>query len=202
MTMKKSKTVLATLSVAVATAFAGSALAQSQTQETGFYAGLSIGQSKAKDACSGSDVSAATGISSSCDDKDTAWKIFGGYQIMRFLGAELAYTDLGKVKASASAPGVSASAEVKTNAWELVAVGSYPIGTSGFAPYAKAGFYRGESKLSSSVGISAKETNNDWTAGLGVRYDIMRNFAVRAEWQRYNGDSDLDVFSIGALYKF
>jgi hypothetical protein len=35
-----------------------------------------------------------------------------------------------------------------------------------------------------------------------VRYDIVRNFAVRAEWQRYNGDSDVDVFSIGALYKF
>jgi OOP family OmpA-OmpF porin len=154
--MKKSKTVLATLGFAAAAAFVGSALAQSQTQETGAYAGLSIGQAKSKDACSGAGVTGATGISTSCDDKDTAWKIFGGYQFMRYLAAEVAYTDLGKVKASASAPGVSASAEVKSNAWELVAVGSYPIGTSGFAPYAKAGFYRGESKLSTSVGISAK----------------------------------------------
>jgi OmpA-OmpF porin, OOP family len=204
MTMNKSKTVLTTLSLAAATAFAGSALAQSATQETGAYAGLSIGQSKSKDACSGGTL---PGVSTSCDDTDTAWKIFGGYQFMRYLAAEVAYTDFGKVKASASASGVSASAEVKSNAWELVAVGSYPIGTSGFAPYVKAGFYRGESKASGDV--TGKDTNNDWTAGIGVRYDIMRNFAVRAEWQRYNsvggdnaGKSDIDVLSIGALYKF
>ena len=153
----------------------------------------------------------------SCDDKDTAFKLFGGYQFSRYIAAEAGYTDLGKVKASA--PGLSA--DIKSNAWELVAVGSYPIGTSGFAPYGKLGFYRGEVKLSSNVGVSDKHTNTDLTFGVGVRYDIMRNFAVRAEWQRYNGvgpgdhtvtvggvsattngKADVDVISIGALYKF
>ena len=197
--MNKSTAILATLGFAAA-AFAGSALAQNATQETGAYAGLSIGQSKAKDFCSGT---AGSGLS--CDDKDTALKIFGGYQFMRYLAAEIAYTDLGKVKASGSGN----SLEVKANAWELVAVGSYPIGTSGFAPYAKFGFYRGETKASSNFGFSAKETNNDLTYGVGVRYDIMRNLAVRAEWQRYGdagggtiGKADVDVISIGALYKF
>jgi OOP family OmpA-OmpF porin len=197
MKVNKSKTTLATLSFAVATAFAGSALAQSQTQETGAYAGLSIGQSDASDVnCSGA---------GSCDKKDTAWKIFGGYQFNRYIAAEAGYTGLGKTKGSTSA----GAFEVKANAWELLAVGSYPIGTSGFAPYVKAGAYRGEAKLSGDFG-SAKETNNDLTYGIGVRYDIVRNFAVRAEWQRYSGlgggsvgnDSDVDVISIGALYKF
>jgi opacity protein-like surface antigen len=71
------------------------------------------------------------------------------------------------------------------------------------------GLYRGETKLSSNVGISAKESNTDLTYGIGVRYDFMRNFAVRAEWQRYGdvgggnvGKSDVDVLNIGALYKF
>ncbi len=200
--MNKSKTVLATLGFAAAAAFAGSALAQDKTQETGFYAGLAIGQSKIKDFC-GSVNGLGTGLS--CDDKDTAWKVFGGYQFNRYIAAEGAYTDFGKITLN----GPGGNAEIKSNAWELLAVGSYPIGTSGFAPYIKAGVYRGEAKLSSSVGISAKEHNNDWTAGLGVRYDIMRNFAVRAEWQRYadigggdSGKSDVDVISIGALYKF
>jgi OmpA-OmpF porin, OOP family len=187
--MNKSKTILATVGFAAAAAFAGAALAQSQ--ESGAYVGLSIGQTKAKDGCS---AGAAFGIS--CDDKDTAWKIFGGYQFNRYAAAEAAYTDLGKVKGSSPA----GSFEAKSNAWELVGVGSYPIGTSGFAPYAKLGLYRGETKTSGVV--TGKDTSNDWTGGLGVRYDFMRNFAVRAEWQRYNGDSDIDVFSIGALYKF
>jgi OOP family OmpA-OmpF porin len=204
--VNKSKSTVAILSFAAATAFAGSALAQGATQETGAYAGLSIGQTKGT--CTG------TAAGASCDDSDMAWKIFGGYQFMRFLGAEIAYTDLGKVKSSASATAfgltASSSAETKLNAWEIVAVGSYPIGTSGFAPYAKLGFYRGEAKTSSSTSVtglptvstSSKETQNDFTGGLGVRYDITRNFAVRAEWQRYNGDADLDVYSIGAMYKF
>jgi OOP family OmpA-OmpF porin len=213
-----SKSTLAILSLAAATAFAGSALAQ--TRESGAYAGLSIGQSSA------SDTECAGGFS--CDNKDTAWKIFGGYQFMRYLAAEGAYTDLGKTNASASLPGISSSINSKSYAWELVAVGSYPIGTSGFAPYIKAGLYTGETKGDVSLTVGAttasssfKKTNTDWTAGIGVRYDIMKNFAVRAEWQRYNGvsggdttvavgavsainsgESAVDIISIGALYKF
>jgi len=196
--MDKRKIALATLSLAAATAFAGSALAQSS--ESAAYVGVAIGQSKIKDACSG--ASPTTAVSVSCDDKDTAWRVYGGYQFNRYVAAELAYTDFGKVQANASGPGGSASAEVKTNAWELVGVGSYPIGTSGFAPYAKLGIARIESKLSSNFGVSDKDTSNDWTVGLGVRYDITKNIGVRAEWQRYNSDSDIDVFSIAAQYRF
>lgn len=195
-----SKSTIAVLSLAAATAFAGSAFAQ-VTQEQGAYLGLSVGQSKVKDVNCGS---------LSCDKTDTAFKIFGGYQFSRYIAAEAGYTDLGKVKGSG--PGVSV--EIKSHVWELLAVGSYPIGTSGFAPYAKAGFYRGETKADLSGVGSGKKTNTDLTGAIGVRYDIMRNLAVRAEWQRYNkvtppslngnlsGDSAVDVISIGAIYKF
>jgi len=202
--VNKSKSILV-LAFAAAAGFSGSALAQSQ--ELGAYVGLSIGQSKANDFdCAGL---------ASCDKKDTAWKILGGYQFNRYIAAEAAYTNLGKVKAGDDA---GSSLEIKANALELVAVGSYPIGTSGFAPYGKFGIYRGEAKTNVNVvglgSFSAKETTTDWTLGIGVRYDVMRNFAVRAEWQRYNGlnggnlggvdvgDSAIDVISIGALYKF
>lgn len=206
--MNTTKATIALLSVAVATAFAGSAFAQGK--ETGGYVGLGVGQAKAKDAC---EAVSGAGFSSSCDDTATAWKIYGGYKFNRYLAAEAAYTDLGKTTATVTVPaafgGGSVSNEVKSNAWELVAVGSYPIGTSGFAPYGKAGFYRGESKGSGSVVVagttvsaSAKETNNDFTFGLGVRYDFLRNFGVRAEWQRYNADTDIDVFSVGFQYNF
>jgi OOP family OmpA-OmpF porin len=216
--MNKSKTALATLSLAAAAAFAGSAFAQAK--ETGAYVGLSLGQANA------ADTECAGGFS--CDNKDTSWKIFGGYQFMRYLAAEAAYTDLGKTKATASLAGISSSIESKSHAWELVAVGSYPIGTSGFAPYVKAGLYTGETKGDINVTVggasssqSFKKTNTDWTAGIGVRYDFLRNFAVRLEWQRYNGvsggnstasvggvtatnsgESAVDIISIGALYKF
>ncbi len=137
----------------------GSAFAQTQAPESAFYLGGSLGQSKAKDMCGG-----FGGFS--CDDKDTAWKIFGGYEFNRWIAAEGAYTNLGKFKATSG----GSSAEVQPKAWEAVAIGSYPIGTSGFAPYIKGGFYRAKTELSSNFGSSASETNTDWTAGIGVRY--------------------------------
>ena len=50
-------------------------------QDAGFYAGIGFGQSKVKDFCEG--------VVGTCDDKDTAWKILGGYQFNKYLGAEI-----------------------------------------------------------------------------------------------------------------
>jgi len=46
------------------------------SRDTGWYAGLSVGQSTAKGACDG-----VVGPGISCDEKDTAFKILGGYQV-------------------------------------------------------------------------------------------------------------------------
>ena len=70
-----------------ASAFALPAAAQMST--SAFYVGAGVGQSKAKDWCSGT---GGTGIT--CDDKKTAWKAFGGYQFNRYLSAELGYANL------------------------------------------------------------------------------------------------------------
>src|SRR6266478_5401257 len=60
------------------------------SQDTGWYGGLGIGQSTFVGACDG--------ISSpdSCEEKDTAWKIFGGYQFNRNFAGEFGYTVLVK----------------------------------------------------------------------------------------------------------
>jgi OOP family OmpA-OmpF porin len=168
--------------------------------ETGWYVGGSVGQSKVRDVdCTGG----------SCDTKDTAFRILGGYQINRNFAAELGYHDLGKV--TFSAPGVSA--DIKANAWELVGLGAYPFANQ-FSVYGKFGAYHGESKISAAVaGLgsgSLKETNTDLTFGLGAQYDVSRELGVRGEWQRYKnvggdntgGKSDIDVLSIGAIWRF
>ena len=99
--------------------FAASALAQ----QRGFYIRGSLGQSEHSDQCSGG----AAGIT--CDDKDTAWKIFGGYQFNQYFAA----------------------------------------------------------------------------LPRRARPHVTNNIAVRGEWQRYTdvGEiTDIDVLSIGALFKF
>jgi OmpA-OmpF porin, OOP family len=138
------------------------------------YIGANIGQSKFKDVCPG------------CDDKDTAVKLYGGYQFHPNFAAELGYTDLGEVSG------------VKGNAWELSAVGLFPLANQ-FSLLGRLGAYHGELKDGGS------NTKNGLTFGLGAQYDINRNIGVRAEWQRFNNmssDVDVDVLSIGALYRF
>jgi OOP family OmpA-OmpF porin len=186
------KAQLAILSLAAALA------SPAVAQDTGFYAGLSLGQSTADDACTG-----VSGPGVSCDDKDTAWKILGGYQFNRHFAVELGYTDLGEV--SASGPGGSAS--IESSAFELVAVGMMPI-VDKFSIYGKLGMYRGETDASA-PGVSISESNTDLTFGIGVRYDFIRNLGVRAEWQKYTdvgggeiGEADVDVISVGIVYRF
>jgi OmpA-OmpF porin, OOP family len=183
--------------------FAGSAW----SQNAGFYAGAALGQVQHKDTCEDANIS--------CDDKDTAWKILAGYQFNRHLAVEAGYADLGKSSASGVVSGVTASASFEVTAWELVGIGSFPV-MDRLSLYGKLGVYRAETEArgtASVPGITAttneKDTNSDVTFGFGARYDITRNLGVRAEWQRYRkvggddtGEADIDLFSLGLMYRF
>lgn len=168
-------------------------------QDAKFYAGGHIGQASAKSAC---DNLAGTGIS--CDDEDTAWRALVGYQFNRHFAAEFAYTDLGEVTASFA----NLRETVKSSAFEIVGVGMFPVADR-LSIYGKLGIYRAETEDETNFGFSAKEKNTDLTFGFGVRYDFTSLIAARAEWQRYQdvgggdiGESDVDVISLGVLFKF
>jgi len=187
--MKRSKVLLAALGFAAASAFALPAAAQMTMSSV--YIGGSVGQAEFKDACVGV---------AGCDDKDTAWRLLGGYQINRNFAAEVGYHHFGK----ASAPGVA----IKGDAWELVGLGMFPV-MNAFSIYGKLGVYRGELE-GEGAAAGIKETNTDLTYGLGAQFDISRNLGVRAEWQRYpdmgggafGGESDVDVLSVGVIWRF
>jgi OmpA-OmpF porin, OOP family len=194
--MHKSTMIAGFMAASIATV--GSAYAQAG-QDRGWYLGGSIGQSSM-------DIEGCGGVVS-CDDKDTAWRILGGYQINRNFAVELGFHQLGD--ASASFPG--GRVDFEANAIELVGIGAVPLANN-FAVYAKAGFYRGETEATGSnvAGpIDMKETNTDITYGVGVQYSFNPKFGIRAEWQRYPnmggeeiGESDIDVLSIGVVVRF
>jgi opacity protein-like surface antigen len=51
-------------------------------------------------------------------------------------------------------------------------------------------------------------TSTGGIVGIGLNYALLRSLAVRAEWHRYfdvkgeNIDVDIDVLSVGLLYRF
>ena len=176
-------------------------------QDAGFYLGASLGQSKHHDVCEGANLS--------CDDKDSAWRIFAGYEFSRYVAAEFAYADLGQTAAGANVGGIIVNPTFEATVFELLAVGSVPL-MDRLSLLGKLGLYRADSKLGGSgtgfgvtVPLSAEESNSDLTFAFGVRFNFTRNLGLRAEWQRYmgvggddTGDTDIDVLSVGLLFRF
>ena len=194
-----------------ATAFAVLFASTAWSQDAGVYIGGALGQAKYHDACDGASIS--------CDDKDSSWKIFGGYQFNRNFAVELGYADLGTSSASGVVSTglgpITASANFEATVFELTAVGVFPV-TERVSLYGRAGLYRADVELSGSgtlgattIPVRETESNSDLTLGIGVRFGITRNLSLRGEWQRYMdvgsdevGESDIDVLSLGVLFRF
>ena len=176
--MKSMKALLTAVVFAAAFAIAAPAAAQ-------FYIGATIGQAEFKEGCLG------TG---ECDDKDSAWRILGGFQFSKFFALELGYYDFGEASSGAT--------NLEAEALELVAVGSFHL-TDRFSVYGKVGGYQGTLK-----GGGIDEDNTDLTYGFGARWDFTKRLGVRGEWQRYdslgggNQKTDVDVLSIGLIFSF
>lgn len=197
MTRNKKALIIAALGVLVVAA--PTLVVAQQPQDRGGYLGLSLGRADYKNTCSG--------IAVACDDSDSAWRFFGGYQFSRGLALELGYANLGAV--SASGAGVEARAEVR--AWDLVGVGSFHF-TPQFALFGKLGIYRSDVDSRGTVGSftgNGSEKNTGFTYGAGVQYNFTRNLGLRAEWQAYDnvggartGEDDISAFSVGVVWKF
>jgi OOP family OmpA-OmpF porin len=157
-----------------AAAMAVSAGAVAQQADTGWYAGAQIGNAEV------------------FDEDDTAWKVFGGYQINRTFSAELGYTNLGEV----DVPGGSAEA----TAFELLGVGKFPLANQ-FSIYGLVGFAMVEVDVSGPFS-NLSDDSTELTYGIGAQYDFSRNMGVRLQWQRYDTEEEVDVMSVGVVIKF
>ena len=137
-------------------------------------------------------VGASIGESQLGDFDDTAARIFGGYQFTPNFAMEGGYQDLGSVTASGHAATVTA--------FDFSFLGSWEMGNR-FALLGRVGMYRSQT---SGVG-----TNLGPVFGLGVSYQLTPSASFRLEWQRFdnlgtdtNPKLDIDVVSVGAVYRF
>lgn len=183
-------------------------------ENSGWYAGLGVGQSTMDLSAGDVDaLAAAEGLTTttSVDDSDTAWKIFGGYRLMRNFGIEASYVDYGTITTDSTVTAPVAGTfdiDLDVTAWVIDAVGIVPV-ADGFELFGKAGIamWDSEADFSAVAGGSAFSGNvdddgSDFHFGIGASYTLMDNVAVRAEWERINEDDDLDVWTIGAQMSF
>ncbi len=200
--------------VALAAITSAAALAD----DTGWYGGASVGESKAKiddGRIRGVLGSGLSSISINHDDRDTGYKIFGGYQFNRNIALEGGYFDLGKFNFTATTvPPGTLRGDIKVRGLNLDLVGTLPI-TDRFSVLGRIGVTRAETKDNFSgtgavAGVNQHITKRDtnYKYGLGLQYAFTDSFAMRAEAERYRindgvgSKSDVDLFSVGLVYRF
>lgn len=166
-----------------------------------YYAGASLGQAQFRKSCSAFD--------GSCDDKDTAYRIFGGYNISPALAVEAAYGDYGRLLVDGTAGGLPTNFEATVEALDVSVLPAWVL-SERFAIFGRFGIYRSKVQVNDlSGGGSESERNSAWTYGFGVRWSFGRAISLRAEWQRYDniggsstGEDDIDFISAGVVLQF
>jgi len=193
----------------VAVLILGLAAKPSMAQAENWYAGASVGQSKAD-----IDLTCDLDISCSKDEDDTGFKIFGGYEFNPNGAIEFGYVDLGKFKASGKDSFLgNASLDWEPSGFTFAVVGTLPIGQN-FGLTGKVGIFFWDMDLHARSSVfgsgSDSDSGTDLTYGLGLKYDFSKTFGMRAEWERFQdvgdsnttGQSDIDLFSVGVVFKF
>lgn len=166
-------------SVLALVVLAASFAGAAQAAESNFYAGVAGVQSHI-----------STGDLTQNDS--TGAKIFGGYNLSPNVAVEGAYgyTDGFRV-ADTKVTGQNVSVSL---------VGSYPLGY-GFTALGKVGV---EYQQLRAAGTTVSGTNPVY--GVGVKYDVTKNWAVRAEEEFLTRTADSNVnqsrFSLGVQYGF
>ena len=180
------------------------------------YGGVSAGQSR-------TDVDAAgltagllpgvTALSSNTDNKDTAFKVFGGYQFNRNIALEGGYFYLGKNSFNAATfPPGTLSGNNKVQGVNLDLVATLPL-SERFSALARLGVQQAWTKSSFSgtgagAGVAGSSKRNDTNGkyGLGVQYEISPAMLLRGEVERYRikntvgQRNNVDVVSMSLVF--
>jgi len=196
--------------------------AYAASDDSFWYVGGNIGKSRTKidDDKIISQLQAAGLPSSISDsDRDTAFKLLGGYKFNKNFAVEGGYFDLGQFSYTATTipPALAGtlSGNARISGLNIDAVGFLPI-TEKFSAFARLGLNYAQVKDSfSSTGSvatpsdpSPSKDSANYKFGLGVQYDFTESLGMRVEAERYRIDDaignkgDVDMYSLGLVYRF
>lgn len=187
--------------------------------DSGWIAGLSVGQSKARidDPQIISQLQGGGFATTTLNDvnRDMGVKVFGGYQFNQYFALEGGYFDLGKFGyAATTSPTGGLNGSIQIKGLNVDAVGILPF-EGKFSIFGRLGLNYAQSRdsFNPTGGVvttqsSANANSVNLKAGVGVQYDFMDSVALRGEWERYRindavgARGDVDLLSIGLVVMF
>ncbi|MFA6921290.1 MAG: outer membrane beta-barrel protein [Gallionella sp.] len=190
--------------------------------DAGWYVGANIGQSRAKidDTRNIAQLQTLGLTTTAISDKNrnTGYKLFGGYRINKNFSLEGGYFDLGRFGfAMTTLPAGSLNGNVRLQGVNLDAVGTLPV-TEQFSVFGRLGLNYAQARTSFSgtgagviaipVNVNPSKNQINYKLGAGVQYDFTESLAMRAEVERYRindaigNKGDIDMYSLGLVYRF
>ncbi len=158
--------------------------------DRGWYAGAGIGQYSV-------DTSGA-------DESDTAMRFFGGWKMNKHWSFEGGYTFFSEVSSSFTDPLLGTTdVDVDVTSLDFYVRPTWPLNDQ-WELYGIAGFSRIEAdvKVSGLINFSGSSSDTELMYGFGGTYKFADRWSVRGDWVNYDGDLDLSMFSIAAIYNF
>lgn len=193
--------------------------ASAQADNAGWYLGGNAGVSRSRiddDRIASQLLSAGLTTTSIAEhERDFGYKIFGGYQINRYLALEGGYFDLGKSSFTATTrPPGTLSGDITLRGLNFDIVGILPI-TERFSALGRGGLNYAQARDSFQGTGAVKVTDPNpgrraanYKFGAGLQYNLTESLGLRAEAERYRVDDaignkgDIDLFSVGLVYCF
>jgi len=179
------KSAILTKALIMIALIASSALAQ------GFYLGAGIGNTFYS-----SEVQDAVNQAQEISENSTAWKIFAGYHLDKFIGFEGGYRSFGNISSDVS----NVTYESKTAGWDIEALGLYQISIIDL--FGKAGVMFSSTKESAgSENTDDTSTNFLWGLGVGAHFGPV---GARLEWESIavDGPTNLSMVSLSGTFGF
>jgi OOP family OmpA-OmpF porin len=205
------------------------ASAASWAEGSGWYFGVTGGQAEAADLSKAEldeivvdafSIAGEVDGTSTLDDSDTSFSLFGGYRVSQYFAVEVGYVDFGTAKYRASGTvdplgPASYSADFEVAGFTATAVGAVPIGTM-FDVHGRAGVLFADTEITETATISTFSASESYSAdsqdffyGLGVGLQVGQNWSFSLDWQQFKdvgdddetGESDVNRLSLGVIYK-
>lgn len=202
------------LTVLVAALSSFSVLSQAQVADSGFYLGAGVGGAKYNefnDLCR--DITGAlpgTSVDVSCEGDETVfgWKLFGGWRFNQYIALEGGYANLGDASGDAVIFGQNVNGEISADVLFAELVGSVPLGQRGRL-LGKIGAANVDVELKTDIfavplGVSTTSFSTDSTEavyGLGAEFGFTRNVLGRLEWERFDFEDGIDLFSASIIFQ-
>lgn len=215
--MKSNHRALAGIATLACLAFAGAA----QAQQSGFYVGVGIGQSKGTNV-DANDVSnflrekGYTNVATSADDRDTSYRLTGGYSFNSAVAVEALYTDIGRFGTRSTVNNGTVSADYRAKGYGVDLVLSAPMNDQ-FSVFGRVGVLQAKTeadfRATGVVVLNAGRGSSTKTGqhyGLGLQFNLSKEVALRAEVERFRklgddstgGELQADAYSLGAIFRF